>query len=362
MSVPTGVLPSQVARSLHHGMVIPAHPLALNAKRELDQRRQRGLSNYYLASGAGGLAVGVHTTQFAIREHGLLEPVLQIAADAARDFDQGRSEGPTLLIAGICGPTEQALAEARLARAIGYHAGLLSLAAFRSATEEELLRHARQVAQLIPVIGFYLQPSVGGRLLSYAFWRRFSEIPSVIAIKVAPFNRYQTLDVLRGVADSGRGREIALYTGNDDSIVVDLLSHYRLGTVESIVELHFCGGLLGHWACWTRSAVELFRRCQAARQGSASAEELAELLVIAHQVTDMNAAIFDAANCFRGCIAGVHEVLRQQGLLEGIWCLDPSEQLSPGQAQEINRVCEQYPHLIDDEFIASHLSSWLAEA
>ncbi|MGV3484350.1 MAG: dihydrodipicolinate synthase family protein [Planctomycetaceae bacterium] len=351
---------------LTHGVCIPAHPLALDQHRRLDERRQRALTRYYLHAGAGGLAVGVHTTQFEIRQpqHALLRPVLELAAETARSWDrqEARAGRPsTLLIAGICGPTAQAVDEAVLAKELGYHAGLLSLGALAKANERELLEHCRTVAGVLPVIGFYLQPAVGGRQLPYRFWRQFADIPQVVAIKVAPFNRYQTLDVVRAVAESDRWREITLLTGNDDAIVHDLLSSYVFEIGGQERRLHFAGGLLGHWACWTRCAVALRERCQALREGTASATaaDWADMLTIGNQVTDMNAAIFDAAHSYRGCIAGVHEVLRRQGLLAGNWCLDPSEQLSAGQAEEISRVCDHYPHLVDDEFVRENLDRWL---
>lgn len=333
-----------VRAELARGLAIPAHPLALDAERRLDERRQRALSRYYLAAGVGGLAVGVHTTQFAIRDPrvGLFEPVLALAAE-----EMNRADRPVVRIAGICGERAQAEREAGLARALGYHAGLLSLAALREPTEDELLAHASAVGEILPLIGFYLQPAVGGRVLSYAFWRRFAEIPAVVAIKIAPFNRYQTIDVVRAVIEAGRN-DLALYTGNDDNIVADLLTAYRFGGRERRI----VGGLLGHWAVWTRRAVELQERC---RQAAPSAE----LLRLGIEVTDANAAFFDAANGFRGCIAGLHEILRRQGLLAGTWCLDPAETLSPGQAEEIERVCRAYPHLSDDEFVAEHRDEWL---
>ncbi len=330
------------------GLVIPAHPLALNAQRKLDERRQVALSRYYVDSGAGGIAVGVHTTQFAIRDPkiGLFEPVLELAAAAMNDH-------PILRVAGICGPTPQALQEARFAVDWGYQAGLLSLAALPNATIDELLAHARAVAEVIPVIGFYLQPAVGGRALPYEFWRRFAEIENVVAIKIAPFNRYQTLDVLRGVADSGRADEVALYTGNDDNILLDLLTTFHI----SGKKLYFHGGLLGHWAVWTRNAVEHLKLARKTRE---SGENLSpRLLTLASEITDTNAALFDAANRFHGCIAGLHEILRRQGLLEGIWCLDPEEGLSPGQVEEIDRVCAAYPHLVDDSFVRENVDRWL---
>jgi dihydrodipicolinate synthase/N-acetylneuraminate lyase len=350
--------PLWVLHALRRGLVIPAHPLALTAARKLDEHRQCALTRYYHAAGAGGVAVGVHTTQFAIRDpkHVLFQPVLRLAAEtvAACDAATGRQ---TVLIAGVCGETKQAVSEARLARELGYHAGLLSLGAMRAASDDELLAHSRAVAREIPLVGFYLQPAVGGRLLSRAFWRRFVEIPNVVAIKIAPFNRYQTLDVVQAVAEAGRARDIALYTGNDDNILVDLLTEYVVCTSAGGVRLRIVGGLLGHWACWTRSAVELLTECQRVRGSDAIP---APLLTIAAQVTDMNAALFDAANAFAGCIAGIHEILRRQGLLEGIWCLDEREMLSPGQAEELDRVCRVYPDLTDDAFVREKLDLWLA--
>ncbi len=329
-----------VRARLQQGLVIPAHPLALTAERKLDERRQRALTRYYVASGAGGVAVAVHTTQFAIREAGLLKPVLALAHQEL----QGTS---CLSIAGVCGTTMQAIREAELAKSCGYDAALLSMAALPNATTRKLIEHAAAVAEILPVIGFYLQPAVGGRVLPYEFWRRFAGIENVVAIKIAPFNRYQTLDVVRAVADSGRAGQIALYTGNDDNIVGDLLTEFNFDGKR----LRIVGGLLGHWAVWTRKAVEL----QAAwRSGS-----LINVLTTGAQITDTNAAFFDAANGFRGCIAGLHEVLRRQGLLEGRWCLDPKEDLSPGQMQEIDRVYAAYPHLNDDDFVREQLDNWL---
>lgn len=340
--------PKWVLDALRAGMVIPAHPLALTSARKFDERRQAALTRYYHAAGAGGVAVGVHTTQFAIRDpkHALLRPVLELAGETIHDCDSATGR-KTVRIAGICGLTPQALSEARLAREIGYHAGLLSLAAWPDATDDELLQHCDAVARELPLFGFYLQPAAGGRLLSNQFWRRFVEIPNVIAIKMAPFNRYQTLDVVRAVAESGRADEIALYTGNDDTIVTDLLTEFALPSPA----LRIVGGLLGHWACWTKKAVELWQECKAGCSGS--------LLTRAAQITDCNAAFFDAANHFAGCVPGIHEVLRRQGLLAGAWCLDPKETLSPGQAEEITRVYRAYPHLNDDAFVQENLHRWL---
>ncbi len=352
-------LDPKVGLVLRRGVVIPAHPLVLTSDRRLDERRQRALSRYYLAAGAGGLAVGVHTTQFAIRrpEVALLRPVLELALEEMTAAEAERGD-PVVKVGGVVGPTSQAIAEARLLKDLGYDVGLLSLAALPDAGDDALIAHCKAVAANIPLMGFYLQPAVGGRVLSREFWARFSEIENVVAIKVAPFNRYHTLDVARGVAMSGRAPEIALYTGNDDNIVLDLITPYVVEDYEGFGEhVHFVGGLLGHWAVWTRKAVELLDRTHDIVEGR---EELSvEILTLAQQVTDMNAAVFDAANDYAGVIAGVHEVLRRQGLMEGIWCLDPAEGLSPGQADEITRVSEAYPHLIDDEFVAEHVDDWL---
>lgn len=349
----------EVRSALRFGVVIPAHPLALDSNRKLDERRQTALSRYYCDAGAGGLAIGVHTTQFAIREPqvGLFEPVLRLAVDVMVAHE--RRQGKRLVrIAGICGPTSQALNEAALAREAGYDLGLLSLGALRDNPEDNLVEHCRRVAEVIPLFGFYLQPAVGGRPLGYSFWRKFLEIENVCAVKVAPFNRYQTLDVVRALADSGRHEEVALYTGNDDSIVVDLLAEYRLASPSGQVSIRFAGGLLGHWAVWTRRAVELVGRVLKCRKEGGSGAF--ELLGSAAEITDSNAVFFDAGNGFAGCIAGLHEVLRRQGILAGRWCLDPGEDLSPGQMEEIDRVYRSYPHLNDDEFVAEHLDKWLS--
>jgi hypothetical protein len=350
----------QIHRALHAGLVIPAHPLALDASRHVDERRQRALTRYYIDAGAGGIAIAVHTTQFAIRNPaiGLFRPVLQLAVEEMSRAD-GKRSIPLVRIGGICGDTPQALREARVLHDLHYHAGLLSLAALQNSDDEALLAHCRAVAEVIPIVGFYLQPSVGGRVLSYGFWRNFAEIENVAAIKIAPFNRYETLDVIRAVAESGR--DIALYTGNDDTIVMDLLSPYVIGTGEKSRTLRFSGGLLGHWAVWTKRAVELLVECKSV-VGSDVRDKLIpqELLQRAVQVTDSNAAFFDPSHNFAGCIAGLHEVLRRQGLLDGIWCLDSNEGLSPGQAEEIDRVYSAYPHLNDDDFVRSNLDRWLS--
>lgn len=338
---------------LQRGTVIPACPLALDANRKFDERHQRGLVRYYLAAGAGGLAVGVHTTQFAIREHGLYRPVLELAA---RELNRGK--GPTIKIAGACGPTKQAVAESSIARELGYDAILLSLGALRENSEDELISHCAALSEILPLVGFYLQPAAGGRLLLNTFWRRFAEIENVVAIKIAPFNRYQTIDVIRAVAESGR-HDIALYTGNDDNITLDLLTPYRFIVNSIPVERRIVGGLLGHWAVWTKRAVELLAECH--RVVEANDPIPPELLRRSIAITDANAAFFDAANGYAGCIAGIHEVLRRQGLLEGTWCLDPRETLSPGQRTEIDRVYAAYPDLNDDAFVAAHRDTWLGQ-
>ena len=335
----------RLREKLRSGLVIPAHPLALNVSRKLDERRQRALTRYYLAAGAGGIAVGVHTTQFAIRDpkFNLLKPVLSLASEECRDCD-------AVKIAGVCGKREQAIAETELAARHHYDAVLLSLADLRDQTVSQLIDHARTISRILPVVGFYLQPAVGGRILPSEFWRKFVEIENVVAIKVAPFNRYQTLDVVRAVADSGRAHEISLYTGNDDNILLDLLTKFEVGR-DSI---RFSGGLLGHWAVWTKTAVSHLSTIRSLKDSIPG-----DVLTLAQQVTDANAALFDVAHGFHGCIAGIHEILRRQGLLEGRWCLDPAEDLSPGQMEEINRVCNAYPHLQDNDFVKEHLDEWL---
>lgn len=350
--------PDWVWERLRAGLVIPAHPLALTAQRRLDERRQRALTRYYHAAGAGGVAVGVHTTQFEIRkpQHGLFEPVLSLGAETVKECDRATGR-QSVRVAGVCGTTAQAAAEAGVAREAGFHVALLSLGALKDADEEALLGHCRAVARELPLFGFYLQSAVGGRVLGFQFWRRFAEIPNVLAVKVAPFNRYQTLDVVRAIAEAGRAGEVALYTGNDDAIVMDLLTEHAVRTASGEVRLRFVGGLLGQWACWTQAAVRLLAECQdACRSGAIPAQ----LLTRAAEVTDCNAALFDAANGFAGCIAGIHEVLCRQGLMANTFCLNPRAQLSPGQRDEIDRVCRAYPHLNDDAFVQANLSRWLA--
>jgi hypothetical protein len=349
-------LEPDIYQALHEGVAIPAHPLALNEARELDERRQRALTRYYMASGAGGIAVGVHTTQFEIRDKdiNLFEPVLRLAAEEVKKAELNR---PFIKVAGICGPTEQALAEANLAASLGYDLGLVSMGGLNSWTEEELLERTRKIAEVIPVFGFYLQPSVGGRVLSYEFWKEFASIPGVKAIKMAPFNRYQTIDVVRAVCHSSRRDDIALYTGNDDNIIADLLTTYRFNIEGQAVEKSIVGGLLGHWAVWTHKAVQLLDDIKQFKNNPEATQF--EWLTRGIEVTDSNAAFFDSAHQFKGCIAGIHEVLRRQGLLEGRWCLNPEEELSPGQMDEINRVYNAYPYLHDDEFVKKHLNEWL---
>ncbi|MBD1380489.1 dihydrodipicolinate synthase family protein [Metabacillus arenae] len=345
-----------VKRLLHKGTVIPAHPLALTAERKLDVERQRALTKYYIASGAGGIAVGVHTTQFEIRDSSinLFEPVLRLAAEETKKLLR-----PFIKVAGICGHQRQALEEARLAKDLGYDLGLVSNGGLSGYSEEELLERTRQISEIIPVFGFYLQPSVGGRSLSYHFWKEFAEIPGVMAIKLAPFNRYQTLDVVRAVCHSSRSNEIALYTGNDDNIIADLLTTYQIPVDGKMIEKKIVGGLLGHWAVWTKKAVEYFNRVKEIQDKE---EVPKELLTLGIEITDANAAFFDASHQFKGCIAGINEVLRRQGLLSGNWCLDPEEKVSPGQMEEITRVYEDYPHLHDDEFVRKHIQDWLSDS
>lgn len=335
---------TSVREHLRAGQVIPAHPLALAADRALDERRQRGLTRYYVKAGAGGVAVAVHTTQFAIRDSsiGLYRPVLELAMDEAKSATASTAR-PFAMIAGVCGHTAQARTEAEIASALGYDAGLVSLGDWRAEPESKLIEHCREIAEVIPLFGFYLQPAVGGRVLSYEFWRELAEIENLWAIKIAPFNRYQTVDVVRAVVEAGRD-DVALYTGNDDNIVADLLTPFPIRSGGATVMRWIDGGLLGQWAMWTRAAVRILAEIKAARLTGAFGQDL---LSRGAALTDANAAIFDAAHGFRGCIPGIHEVLRRQGLLDGTWCLDPGEVLSPGQMEEIDRVMRSYPELTD---------------
>jgi dihydrodipicolinate synthase/N-acetylneuraminate lyase len=351
-------LSSDKREQLMRGMVIPAHPLALNAQRKMDERRQRALTRYYSAAGAGGIAVGVHTTQFEIRhaEIGLLQPVLELAAETMDACDASREE-KLLRVAGIVGQREQALAEAQLASDLGYDLGLVSLSAFAGASDADMVEHLAAVAEVIPVMGFYLQPSVGGRRLEYAFWRQAAEIENLVGIKVAPFNRYESLDVARAVVDAGRAGDLALYTGNDENIILDLLTTYRFGDGEG-KSIPFRGGLLGQWAVWTHKAVAELKSLIPLRESGQPIS--ADILTRAQQLTDANAVIFDAANRFSGCIPGIHEILRRQGLLEGLWTLNPDEVLSPGQMEEIDRIYRLYPEFNDDAFVRENLDAWLS--
>jgi dihydrodipicolinate synthase/N-acetylneuraminate lyase len=346
-----------IKQLLHEGTVIPAHPLALNAERKLDEKYQRALTRYYIASGAGGIAVGVHSTQFEIREekYGLFEPVLRMAME---EVNSASFDRPFVKVAGIVGNTEQAVSEALLAKGLGYDLGLLSAGGLGDWSEKDLIKRAEKVAEIIPIFGFYLQPSAGGRLLSYDFWKDFADIPNVQAIKMAPFNRYQSLDVVRAVCASSRHEEIALYTGNDDNIVADLLTPFTFMINGEKITKSIVGGLLGHWAVWTTKAVALMEKIKACRKNDLSSME--ELLELGVQITDSNAVIFDPKHQFKGCIPGIHEVLRRQGLLQGTWCLNPGEVLSPGQSEEIDRVYKAYPWLNDDEFVTKNLQKFLS--
>jgi len=345
-------MPPEIRAHLLDGQVIPALPLALSRQRRWDETRQRAVIRYYVDAGAGGLAVGVHSTQFAIRDAkvGLYEPVLSLAATGAREWLARSAPRPFVFIAGLCGRTEQACREAALAAKHGYHAGLLSLGAWARDDDRAVLQHCRAVAREIPLVGFYLQPAVGGRVFSYGFWRAFAEIPQLVAIKIAPFHRYRTIDVVRAVLAAGRD-DVALYTGNDDNIIADLLTPFSFGGRTR----HIAGGLLGQWGVWTERAVALLEEIKHARTAAAFA---GDWLTRNAALTDANAAIFDAANTFAGCLPGIHEVLRRQGLFATTACLDPHEQLSPGQAREITRVAQAYPWLVDDAFVAKNLARW----
>jgi hypothetical protein len=346
-------LAPEILSILRNGTAIPAHPLALDAQRQLDRRRQRALTRYYVDAGVGGLAVGVHTTQFAIRDIGLYEPVLAAAVEESRAW----TDRPLVMVAGVCGKTEQAVAEARTAVRLGYHAGLLSLSALKGADTDTIIEHCRRVSEEIPLVGFYLQPAVGGMSLDATFWERFAAIENVIAIKVAPFNRYRTLDVIRGVVAARAEDRVTLYTGNDDHIVLDLVTPFTVMRDGQPVTMRFRGGLLGHWSVWTRNAVRLLDKLH---EAVAHGPIAPEILALDSRVTDCNAVFFDVAHDFHGCIAGCHEVLRRQGLLEGTWCIDPNEGLSPGQAEGIDRVSREHADLSDDAFVAENLERWLS--
>lgn len=348
--VDQSVLASKPFQAMRRGGVIPAHPLALDAGRKIDEKHQRALSRYYLDAGSIGLAVGVHTTQFEIRDHGLLRPVLELAAEEAN----AHASEP-FMVAGAIGKTDAALRDAQLAKELGYHAVLLGLAALKDQDEDALIAHCEMVAQVMPVIGFYLQPAVGGQTLPYSFWKRFAQIDNVIAIKIAPFNRYKTLDVVRAVVDAHAENKITLYTGNDDHIVADLMTAYTFPRDGQEITVRIKGGLLGHWSVWTKRAVELLEEIHTNPQGRTAEQWLA----LDARTTDANGVLFDVANDFAGCIAAIHEVLRRQGLLQGIWCLNPSETLGPGQREELDRIARDYPELHDDAFVRGNLDRWL---
>ena len=351
------LIPEDVRTTLTKGVVIPALPLALNSKRRLDERRQRALIRYYLDAGTGGVAVGVHTTQFAIRlpENNLYSPLLKIAGEEFNSYVQQTGKS-IIRVAGVIGKTRQAVSEAQTASKYGFHLALLGLGAFRDSSNSTIIKHCRTIAEIIPVFGFYLQPAAGGRKLDQTFWREFARIENVVVIKIAPFNRYQTLDVVRGVIESGRAGEIALYTGNDDNILIDLLTEYRIPYGGKIFSKRIVGGLLGHWAVWTRSAVKLLNEIH----NGEFENDTRKALILANKITDCNSAFFDAANNYKGCIAGLHEVLRRQGLFRGLWTLDRHERLSPGQKAEIDRVYASYPELNDDAFVMENLDRWLS--
>ena len=354
------MLSSHIIDKLRTGCVIPAHPLALKQDGGIDERHQKALTRYYIASGAGGLAVGVHTTQFAIHEHkiGLYQPVLELAAETAKKYAESTDCGEPIMIAGILGDVDNAVKEAQLAAEMGYHIGLLSLTALKGKSIDELIGHAKQVAEVIPIMGFYLQEVISQMVLPAEFWRKFVEIPNVLAVKIAPFNRYQTLDVLEAVAHSGRSDEIALYTGNDDNIICDLLTRYKFNVDGRPVSLRIVGGLLGQWACWTKRAVECLDRIKTICESESAIPQ--DMLTLSNQLTLANKAIFDADNHFSGCIPGISYVLKQQGLLEHVGTLNPDEQLSPGQAAMIDKIRSSYPHLTDDDFITDNLHKWLS--
>ena len=341
---------------LFEGTAIPAHPLALHPDRTLDERHQRALTRYYIDAGAGGMAIGVHSTQFEIRDSkfNLYEPVLRMASE---EVDNAELKRPFLKIAGVCGKLDQAVNETNIALSLGYDMVLLSMGGLGDLSEDDLIDRTKRIAEIMPVFGFYLQPSVGGRVLSYDFWCRFAEIDNVHAIKTAPFNRYYTLDVARAVCNSSRVDEIALYTGNDDNIINDLLTTYRFEVNGRMIEKDIVGGLLGHWAVWTKRAVEIFHDLKAYQERTNLINK--DWLTLNTQITDANAAFFDPSHQFRGCISGIHEILRRQGLMESIVCLSDHEALSPGQAEELDRVQKAYPFLNDDDFVSENLEKWL---
>jgi len=347
----------EALRILREGTVIPANPLALDKNRKYDEKRQRAITRYYMDAGSGGIAVAVHTTQFEIRDekYNLFETVIKTVSEEIDDYEK-KNNKVIVKVCGVCGKTEQAVREAQLAKEYGYDAVLLSPGGLNDFSEDYMIQRTKAVAEVMPVIGFYLQRAVGGRRFSYDYWKKICEIKNVVAIKSAPFDRYCTLDLVRAAALSSRSDEIALYTGNDDNIVIDLVSGYKFTVDGKVYKKKFVGGLLGHWSVWTKKAVELF---ESLKEASESGSISTEILERANEVTDTNAAFFDAANGFTGCIAGLHEVLKRQGLFEGIWCLNPDEKMSLGQIEEIDRVYKMYPHLNDDDFVKENLERWL---
>lgn len=346
-------LSNELQQLLHGGLVIPANPTALTKTLKLDERRQRALSRYYLNAGSGGLAIGVHTSQFEIRNVGLYKPVLELGKEELDSFCD-KNKKKIFRIAGVLGQTQEAVKESQTAASLGYHAVLLSLTALKNKSNKELIEHCKIIAEITPIIGFYLQSSVGGCVLDTDFWREFSRIKNVVAIKMAPFDRYHTIDVIRGVAESGRANEIALYTGNDDNIVADLLTEYEIPVDNKIIKKRIVGGLLGHWAVWNKKAVELFDNIK-----KSTSSDISNLLTLGIKITDSNAAFFDSRNKFKGSISGIHEVLIRQGLLESNYTINPNEKLSFGQKEEINRVYKLYPELNDDDYVAENIDKWL---
>ena len=350
---------TKALKILKAGTVIPATPLALDEYRSFDEYSQRLLMKYYLNCGVGGIATAVHSTQFEIRdpEVELFEPILKLVSEEIDDFE--KKTGKVIVkVAGCCGKTTQAVNEAQLAKKYGYDAVLLSPGGLNDLSEDEMIERTKAVAEVMPVIGFYLQTAVGGRHFSYSYWQRLCEIPNVVAIKAASFNRYMSQDVARAAALSSRSDEITLYTGNDDNIVIDLLTTYKFDVDGKHYEKGFDGGLLGHWSVWTKKAVELFNLCkQEKEKGNISAQ----MLSLANAVTDTNAVLFDGANGFAGCIPGLHYVLKRQGLMKSLNCINPDEKLSSGQEQEFERIYSMYPQLFDDDFVKENIESWKSQ-
>ncbi len=340
---------------LHAGTVIPATPLMLDSNRKFDKAMQKRLTRYYLEAGVGGIATAVHTTQFEIRkpEINLYETVISSVMDTINEYEE--ETGKVIVkVAGVCGDIEQATKEATLAKNLGFDAVLLSTGGLDSWSEDALVERAKVIAGIIPVILFSMQTAVGGRKFSYAYWEKAAEIEGVVAVKCASFNRYQTHDIVRAMTLSSRADKIALYTGNDDNIVIDLATEYVFEADGETKRAEIVGGLLGHWCAWTKKAVEIFHGI---KSGEIKGEKL---LSLAAAVTDTNSAFFDTTNNFAGCIAGVHEVLRRQGFTDGIYLLNPEEQLSDGQFEEIDRVYRMYPELNDDAFAKEFIANYKA--